>query len=472
MAEREGEEVPGLRRRLGLFSATMVIVGSMVGSGILLLPAEMVDILPDPWLVLVVFIVAALLTIVGALTVAELSGMMPQAGGQYAYLREAFGPGAGYLYGWTNFWVIMTGTVAAVGAAFGKFVGIVLDLVRGTSGGLPGEPTPLVIGSWTTGLTLPGYGDAYVAVAAIMLLAGINALGVRFGGLIANLSTVAKGVGFALLVAVVFLFSPADPEAFVASPSDGNPLLLMAAALVPLLFAYDGWYTGTYVAGEVRNPQRNVPLALVGGPLITTAIYLSVASAMFYAVSVSGALEALDAGRDLATVAATRALGTGAALAVGILALVSVFGTLNSYILTAPRISYAMAQHLSFLPGLGRLNARGVPAFGLLITAIWSCLLLFTGLYVELAVTVVAAVFAFHVATAAAHLWLRHTKPNWPRPFRTPGGPILPVLFGLSSLGVLVASFLQFPGPTTLALVLGGLGMPVYLLQRRRVTPS
>jgi APA family basic amino acid/polyamine antiporter len=464
------------RRTLGLTTATTIIVGSMIGSGILLLPADMLAKLPSPPLVMAVFVVAAILTAVGALTVAELSGMYPKAGGQYVYLREAFGPFPAYLFGWTTFWVVQTGTIAAVAAAFAKILARFVDL--------PGTATPLVVGGWHTGLTLPPYGQAYVAIALILLLTFVNYLGVRFGGFVSNVSTIAKAAGLLAVVAIVVAFAhppagafgpatplhqPGDPPVGAAF-TGGEILAGFSTALMLILFAYDGWYSATYVAAEMRNPRRDVPLSLILGPLVTTAIYLAVAGSLLYAVSVTDALH-LGANENLATRAVGDAVGNWGALAVGLLALVSIFGTVNAYVLTAPRIAYAQAKDGLFLKSVGRLDAkRGTPAYGSLLCGLWACLLVMTGLYDQLVASVVFAVFLFHVLTAAAHLRLRRTQPGLERPFRTPGGPVFPVLFLATSLFVVVATLVlpDYRIQALLELAIIALGVPAYLLARRK----
>jgi APA family basic amino acid/polyamine antiporter len=455
---------------LGLVTATTIIVGAMIGSGILILPADMLALLPSPVWVMAVFVVAALLTVVGALTVAELSGMYPRAGGQYVYLREAFGPFPAYLFGWTTFWVIQTGTIAAVAAAFAKILARLVPL--------PGQATPLMVGGYKL-LTLPPYGQAYVAIAIILLLTAINYFGVRFGGIVSNVSTFAKAIGLVLVVLVVVAFyRGADHLLFPVTPthtdgtafSFGDGLQGFAASLLLILFAYDGWYMATYVAHEMRDPKRDGPRALTLAPLVTTAIYLAVAAASLHAVGLVDALQIhTDGNGFLAGKAADLAL-SGFGIAVSILALVSIFGTTNAYVLTAPRIAYAQAQDGLFMPSMGRLDPkRGTPAYGSILCGLWACFLVMTGLYDQLVAAVVFAVFLFHVLTAAAHLRLRRLRPDLERPYRTPGGAIIPALFLGTSLLVVVAT-LAYPDyrpQAILELVIIAAGVPAYALQRR-----
>jgi APA family basic amino acid/polyamine antiporter len=472
------------RRQLGLTTAITIIVGAMIGSGILLLPAKMLALLPSPVFVMGIFVIAAVLTVIGALTVAELSGMYPRAGGQYVYLKEAFGPFPAYLFGWTTFWVVQTGTIAAVAAAFAAILGTLVHL--------PGDAFDIVVGGshaliahslhakgdGTTLVTVPAYGEAFVAIGAILLLTAINFFGVRFGGLVSNVSTFAKAAGLILLVVVVLIFyhgpshllSPADPVPVADSTFTGDVFQGASAALLLILFAYDGWYMATYVAHEMRKPKRDGPLALLLAPLVTTAIYLAVAAASLYAVSLPDALGIVASGKGyLAGRAADLAL-SGFGVAVSVLALVSIFGTTNAYVLTAPRIAYAQAIDGLFLRSMGRLDPkRGTPAYGSIICGLWASILVMTGLYDQLVASVVFAVFLFHVLTAASHLRLRRSRPDLERPYRTPGGPTIPALFLLTSLAIVVATLVypDYRNQAILELAIILVGVPFYFLQRR-----
>lgn len=458
-------------------TATTIIVGAMIGSGILILPADMLKELPSPPLVLLVFVVAAALTVLGALTVAELSAMHPAAGGQYVYLREAFGKFPAYLFGWANFWVIQTGTVAAVAAAFSSIFARFVTL--------PGQATPLVLGDWYTGLTLPPWGQAFLAIGVIGLLTLVNSKGVKFGGLISNASTIAKAAGLILVVAVVLFlgraaegaFSPGTPlHADGTAFSGGEVAAGFASALILILFAYDGWYMATYVAAEMRDPRRTLPLALILGALATTVIYLAVAGSSLYAVNLADATH-LAPGQYLAGLAAERAGGPLAATLVTLLALVSIFGTTNAFVLTAPRIAYAQAKDGLFMRSMARLHPKhGTPNYGALLCGLWASLLVMTGLYDQLVFSVVFPVFIFHVLTAAAWFKLRRSRPDAERPYRTPAGPVVAGLFLATSLFVVVAA-VAIPTYRTQALLVLAIilaGIPAYLLQRRgaRIEPA
>ncbi|MES2155347.1 MAG: amino acid permease [bacterium] len=480
------------QRSIGLVTAVTIIVGAMIGSGIMILPADMLGLLPSPLWVMGIFLVAAALTVLGSMTVAELSGMYPKAGGQYVYLKEAFGPFPAYLFGWTNFWVIQTGTIAAVAAAFAtvaaRFValpGYAVDVVAGGSKLLVAHDVhKLTPGDGTLLFTIPPYGQAFLAIAIIILLTVINRYGVRFGAFISNVSTFAKAAGLALVVVLVLAFyhgaghllSPGTPLHADGTPfSTGDTVQGFMLGLLLILFAYDGWYMATYVAHEMRSPKRDGPLALTLAPLVTTAIYLAVAAASLYAVSLPDALSISATRTDyLSGKAAENALGAVGFGLVGTIALVSIFGTTNAYVMTAPRIAYAQAKEGLFLRSMARLDPRhGTPAYGSALCAIWACLLVMSGLYDALVASVIFAVFLFHVLTAAAWLRLRRLRPDIERGYRTPGGAVIPVLFGLTSLAIVVAALwwtedqagYRYKALVDLAIIT--VGIPFYFLTRR-----
>ena len=293
------------KENLRLFEAITIIVGSMIGSGILLLPADMSELVPSPGLILIVFVTGAILTVVGALTFAEMSAMFPRAGGQYHFLKEGMGRMYGYMFGWTQFWVIQTGIVAGVAVAVTRFTKYFVEANGGHLGGSPVQLTGLVdtgpcvqkslAGECTKSLihldpfTIPAWGDAFVAIAAILFLMAVNMYSTRVGGIVQNISTVAKVLGLASLVAIIFIGGSmvggayeADGGGFAPAGMDAGALVVaFGGALALSLFAFDGWPQATYVAGEVRNAKRNLPLALIIGPLITAAVYIALTAAYF-----------------------------------------------------------------------------------------------------------------------------------------------------------------------------------------------
>ncbi len=474
-----------LKTNLRLFEAITIIIGSMIGSGILRLPGNMADTLHSPNLILLAWLVGAVLTVIGALVFAEMAAMYPKAGGQYHFLKEGLGPFWSYQFGWAMFWVIMPGIVASVSLAFADFLG---GLIGGN--GLPGDPTPLIIGGREL-IELPAWGNAYAAIACIMFLAGLNYLSTRYGGWVSNWTVIGKYVGLAALVVMIFAFSDPDPQAYKALAPDGDGLsfkpsdqagmalfLAFGAAMSATLFAFDGWPQATYVASEIKNPKRNLPLALILGPLITAVIYIALTAAYFYVIPID---QAIAIGQDpearIAVDAARNAVGDHGATFIGIVALVSVFGTVNAYVLTSPRIFYAMAKDGALLRGMAKLSEkRATPAFAMLMFALWSSIIVMSGAYFQIAKMVVYGLWLLYIPTAIAHMRLRKLRPDVERPFKTPLYPVLPIVFLLASAFVVYISWFDPKDPTQLhadwlytaaATAIMLIGIPFYFLQRR-----
>lgn len=474
-----------LKTNLRLFEAVTIIIGSMIGSGILRLPGNMANILHSPNLILLAWLVGAVLTVVGALVFAEMAAMYPKAGGQYHFLKEGLGPFWSYQFGWAMFWVIMPGIVAGVALAFADFVG---GLIGGD--GLPGQQTTLFefdVGGSAGSIDLPAWGNAYVAIGVIMFLALLNYLSTRYGGQISNWTVIGKYIGLAALVLMIFFLGDSATEAYQATggqsfkPSDqsGATLFLaFGAAMAATLFAFDGWPQATYVASEIQNPKRNLPLALILGPLITAVIYIALTAAYFYVIPID---QAIAIGQDgearIATDAARAAVGDWGATFIGIVALVSLFGTINAYVLTSPRIFYAMAKDGALLKGMAKLSQkRATPAFALLMFSLWSCMLVMSGAFFQITKMVVYGLWLLYIPTAIAHMRLRKVRPDLERPFKTPLYPILPILFLLASLFVVYISWFDPAHPaqlnpdwiyTAAATAIMLVGIPFYILQKR-----
>jgi basic amino acid/polyamine antiporter, APA family len=484
----------GFRQNLRLFEAITIIIGSMIGSGILRLPGNMAETLHSPGLILLAWFVGAILTVVGALTFAEMAAMYPKAGGQYHFLKEGLSPFWSYQFGWAMFWVIMPGIVAGVALAFADFLGGLVG-----PEGLPGHRTPLFsfdLGGTTGSIDLPAWGNAYVAIGCILFLAGLNYLSTKYGGWVSNWTVIGKYVGLVALVVFIFALGSAGagtyesldaPLTFQAgtqdettyAPQEGLTLMLaFGAAMAATLFAFDGWPQATYVAAEIRNAKRNLPLALILGPLITAVIYIALTASYFYVIPIE---QAITIGRDsearIAVDAARAAVGDWGATFIGVVALVSVFGTVNAYVLTSPRIFYAMARDGALLRGMGRLSEkRATPAFALLMFALWSSVLVMSGAYFQITKMVVYGLWLFYIPTAIAHMRLRWKRPELERPFKTPLFPVLPILFLVASVFVVYISWFDPANPAALnkdwlyiaiATVVMAVGVPFYYLQRR-----
>lgn len=430
----------GFRRELGLREGVTLVVGSMVGSGILLLPADMARLVGSPALLVLAWLVPGLLVLAAALMFAELASAFPEAGGQYVFLREGLGARTGALFGWTMFWVILTGILAAVAVAFARFVDFFLPL--------PG--VAFALGP----ITVPKWGVALVAVGALASLGGLNALGVRYGGWVQDATAALKVAGLVgVMLAVLLLGRAPVPGSDI--PPIVEPALGFALAVTLALFAFDALPQVTFVAAEVRNPERTLPRALLGGAATVLAVYLLTVVALVRALPMPQLAESPRPVSD----AAGSALGPLGAVAITLVALVSTFGTLNGYVLTSPRMFFALGRDRVLLRGLGRLSRRGTPAFATLLTVEWAGLLVFSGTYAQIVTVVVFASWLFYLPTVLAYLRLRRRRGYAPR-FRAPLHPLAPLVVLAAGAGVLATTVLASPVQAGLALLLVATGLP------------
>ena len=481
---------------MGLFSATAIVMGSMIGSGIFIVPADMSRTLGSPALLIAAWLVTAALTIIGALSYGELAAMMPKAGGQYVYLRESLGPIWGFLYGWTLFLVIQTGTLAAVGVAFGKFLGVFFPSVSQTH-------WLWHVGSGNFGLNTANL----VAIAVIVLLTFANTLGVKFGAAVQNVFTSAKVLALLGVIAVGFVAKNAaaiaanfghsfwrlglwgKQAALVSGHSGPSPdasigtlvlnlAVVLAVVQVGSLFSSDAWNNVTFTAGEIRNPRRNLPLSLALGTGVVLLLYIACTFVYLSVLPMAGSPSAgTVTGRGIAFAAQDRvatavmeaALGAVGAKVMAAAILVSTFGCVNGILLAGARVYYAMSRDGLFFKGVGKLSAKsGVPTNSLWLQCAWTCLLCLTGRYGDLLDYVIFAVLVFYVLTIIGLFVLRRTRPDAPRPYRAFGYPVLPALYIVMATwicGVLLRYKPQYTWPG-LGLVL--LGLPVYLIWQRQ----
>jgi APA family basic amino acid/polyamine antiporter len=453
-----------LERRLGTFSATTIIVGSMIGSGIFIAPSIMAGYVATPGVWLGLWLVGGALTLLGALSYAELCSMMPRAGGQYVFLREAFGPLTAFLYGWTLFLVIQTGFNAAVAIAFAKFLGGV-GLRVGES------DVVLAVG----GLTLSR--AQIVAVVVIAVLTWVNARGVRDGALVQNVFTVLKVGAIALLVIVGFgsgkgSFSHFAPVFGTELGTKGLEMGFLAAAGVAMskaLFAYDAWNTVTFVGEEVRDPQRSLPRALMAGTVVTTLAYTAACAVYLYVLPL-GRMAGVQENRVAADVAGAL-MGHAGVTLVSVAILVSTFGCVNGLILGGARVLYAMARDGLFFRIAGDVDPRRhTPRGALLLQGIWSAVLALSGSYDRLLTYVTFASLAFNALTVVGLFVLRRTRPDEPRPYRTWGYPVTPAVYLAGAVFFLVYIFQGDPKDACAGLGLVAIGVPAYLVFRRRAT--
>ncbi|WP_128914153.1 APC family permease [Granulicella sibirica] len=486
---------------MGLFSATAIVMGSMIGSGIFIVSADMSRALGSPALLILAWLVTAAMTIIGALSYGELAAMMPKAGGQYVYLREALGPLWGFLYGWTLFLVIQTGTIAAVGVAFGKFLGVFFPSVSASHwiwhiGRVPAVPVgPMVLGNMEIGLNTANL----AAIIVIVALTLVNTFGVRMGSAVQNVFTSAKVLALGAVVLVGLFASNAaaiaanfgagwknfwagagwgtlhSVQVGVGGPTAYVGLLTVVAVVqVGSLFSSDAWNNVTFTAGEIRNPKRNLPLSLAIGTgvvlllyVLCNFVYLSVlpmAGSEGAATVVGRGIQFASEDRVATAVMSQAFAGYGAKLMAGAI-LVSTFGCVNGMLLAGARVYYAMSQDGLFFKAVGRLSEKSkTPVNSLWVQCVWTCLLCLSGSYGQLLDYVIFAVLIFYVLTIAGLFVLRRTRPDAVRPYKAIGYPVLPALYIVMALwicGVLLRYKPQYTWP---GLILVLLGVPVYLL--------
>ena len=450
---------PSLVRGMGAWDGALLTIGSTIGTGIFLTTGDMAKVLPHAGLIVLVWLAGGLLTMAGALTYGELGAMYPEAGGPYHYLREAYGPLSGFLYGWIAFLVIMSGGIAALGVAFGEYFGSFFPFFS-TGHVLLSVP----LGRWTWTVS----GGQVVAACAILLLTAVNHLGLKEGKWAQNALTALK-VGSIALFGAVGLFAPSPRGASLlhaAGPYAGGSVLTgFGIAMIAALWTYDGWYGATCSAGEMRDPGRNLPRGLILGTAIVTALYLLLN--LVYARALPIATMATTP--RIAEMAAAVLLGPTGARLISLAVLVSTFGCLSSTLLYSSRIYLPMAQDGLFFRALGRVHpTHRVPVASLWAQTAWSVALVFTGSYEQLYTYAIFAVLLMTGAAVAAVFVLRRTRPEHPRPYRTWGYPVVPALF-LAACFLLVANTVwEKPTESLLGLGLLVLGLPAYALFRRR----
>jgi APA family basic amino acid/polyamine antiporter len=448
---------PGLRRAIGSFDAVALVVGSMIGSGIFIVSAESARRTGTPSGLLGVWIAAGVLTIVASLSCAELAAMLPRAGGQYVFFREAYGPLAGFLFGWAMLTVIQTGTIAAVAVAFARFTGV---LVPGVSGEALFSVGPLRVSS-----------VQLLAIAVVALLTATNATGLAAGTRTQNVLTVVK-VGSLVALAVACLALGRASGGGEAAAAAGDAALgwalvpAFAVAMVGPLFSQSAWNNVTFAGEEVENPGRTLPLALLAGCAAVTILYVATNAGYLRTLTFD---EIRHAPEDRVGTAAARALfGAPGAAAMAAAIMVSTFGCVNGLILSGGRVGFAMARDGLLFRGLSRLNAAAVPARALWLQAAWSALLVLSGTYSQLLKYVISADILLYALLVFAVIALRRRRPEWPRPFRAPLYPWLQVVYIAAVVALIVLLLAADPRTTWPGYAVLLLGVPVYLLWRRR----
>ena len=451
---------PALERSLGAFSATTLIVGSMIGSGIFIAPSIMAAQVATPGVYLALWVVGGILTLLGALCYGELCAMIPRAGGQYAFLREAFGPMPAFLYGWTVFLVIQSGFNSAVSIAFAKYLGVLVPAV--------GEQHVLLhIGRYALSSA------QLVAVAVIVLLTGINVRGVKEGAFVQNLFTVLKLGAIGLLVVVGFgsgkgSFSHFSPVwgTTLGPAAQGGFLAAVGVAMSYALFSYDAWNTVTFAAEEIRRPEKNLPRALLWGTILTTLAYTGAAAVYLYVLPTTE-MARVPENRVAAAVAGIL-VGNKGLILIAVAIMISTFGCTNGLILGGGRVLYAMARDGLFFRRCGEVDPRHrTPAPALFLQAIWSSLLALTGSYERLLRYVTFASLSFNALTVVGLMVLRRKRADLERPYRVGGYPVTPVLFLLGAGFFILYIFVGAPTEALAGLGCVVVGGPVYLWFKR-----
>ena len=488
----------GFVRAIGLFDGTMIVAGSMIGSGIFIVAADISRQTGSAGGLLLTWILTGLLTITAALSYGELAAMFPHAGGQYVYLREAFSPLWGFLYGWTLFLVIQTGTIAAVAVGFARYLGVLFPAISSTSWILP----PVNISSrFAVSLSF----QQLVAVLMILFLTFLNTRGVRLGKWIQNIFTSAKVLALVgLILFCVFLGRNASAIAAnfthlwaVRSPSTITPgvgflrgvlptvtaasgwfglLLALAVSQVGSLFSADAWNNIGFTAAEVKNPKRDVALSMAFGTIIVLSLYCLANLGYLSTLSLDQIQSAPD--DRVATLALSEIFGGKGAFVMAVAIIVSTFGCNNGLILAGSRVAYAMAKDGLFFKATGRLNDRGVPGIALIYQGIWIVVLIllrtrkpdgtYGNLYSNLLDYVVFAALLFYVLTIAGIFVLRSRRPNAERPYKAFGYPLVPLLYIVAATGIMVVLLLYETQTAGMGMVIVLLGLPVYWLWHRR----
>jgi len=492
---------------LGLTSSTMLVMGSMIGSGIFIVSADIARQVDSPALLIGAWAVAGFMTIVAALSYGELAAMMPRAGGQYVYLREALGPLWGFLYGWTLFLVIQTGTIAAVGVAFGKFLGVFFPSISSTHWILhlwkvPPIPIgPMVLGNMDVGINTQNL----MAILLVIFLSIINIFGVKTGAIIQNIFTAAKVS--ALLGLAVFGVALGRSAQAMALNFGGNfwrnagltaqhavqvgvggptvmvgTLTILAVAQVGSLFSADAWNNVTFTAGEVRNPSRNLPLSLALGTGVVIALYIACNYIYLMALPLdgtAGAATVLERGIKYAsedrvgTAVMTQMFGAAGGYLMAAAILISSFGCNNGLILSGARVYYAMAKDGLFFRKVARLHpVHKTPAFSLMVQMVWTCVLCISGSYGQLLDYIIFAVLVFYILTIVGLFVLRRTHPTAERPYRAVGYPVLPAIYIVMALFIDIVLLRYKPQFTWPGLIVVLLGVPVYYVWSRGARPA
>ncbi len=477
----------GFVRSLNLFDATMVVVGVMIGSGIFIVSADMSRMIGSSGWMLMAWVLTGVLTITAALSYGELASMMPHAGGMYVYLREAYSPLWGFLYGWTLFTVIQTGTIAAVSVAFARFLSVVFPPVAESRYLI--EPIHI-----SSGYAISLSTAQLVAIVVILVLTWTNTRGLEYGKIVQNLFTSAKTLALAALILAglflgwnstavhanftgMFHFNAFDPSLGVAAASIYGLVVALSVAQSGSLFSADSWHDVTIIAGEVKNPRRNLPMAMALGCTAVIVLYL-LANIAYLVVMPLADIQHAPSDR-VATAMLERIFPGYGPVLMAVAIMISTFGCVNSLVLAGARATYAMAQDGLFFKRAGVLNRARVPGWSLVVQGVWAAVLVlprtydpatqqYGNLYTNLLNWVISAALIFYILTIAAVFRLRITRPTADRPYKVPGYPLVPALYIVGAATVLVMLLAYQPSTTWPGLIIVILGAAVYAFLKKK----
>ena len=450
-----------LDKQLTLFDSTAIIIGSMIGSGIFIVSAEIARKVETPGMLLLTWVITGIITIFGALSYGELAAAMPKAGGQYVYIKEAFGPLYSFLYGWTLFAVIQTGTIAAVGVAFAKFTGVFFPVISGDN---------YLFKMESFGINT----QQVLAVLLIIFLSLYNFRNIKAGAVLQNIFTVSKVLALLVLVVLGLYFGLSgmgNSDHFTPMFPDVITLTtigVFGAAMTGSLFSADAWNNITFTAGEVKNPQRNLPLSLLMGTSTVIILYLLANIAYIYVLPIEQIQHAEN--DRVATLMMNTVLGNSGRYFMAAMIMISTFGCLNGIILTAARVYYAMAKDKMFLPSAAKLNKNDVPANSLMMQCIWACLLCFTGTYGDLLNYIMFAVMLFYILTISGLFVLRVKRPDMERPYKAFGYPVIPAIYIILASLVAMNMLIYQSQFSLYGLIIILTGIPVYYFFKVRST--
>ena len=451
-------EQTALKRKLGLFDAVMLISGDMIGTGIFISTGVIAATLPSPGGVLLVWIFGGLLALTGALSCAELSASLPYAGGDYNYIKEAYGKLMGFLSGWSSFLVTFSGAIAFLAVTFTGFMSFFIPV-------LGAEET--FFSAVIAGLTIKITPGTIFSMAVVILISAVHCIGVRLGTLMQNILSLLK-IGALLGIILLGSFFGKGDSAHFSPLFDWEKITnfsVFAAAFIPVIFAYSGWNAVIYIAGEVKNPERNLPRALLMANLIVIALYLAINMVYIYAVPVTEMKGALR----VSEVATTALFGYQTSVWITAVITVSILGALNVVTMLGPRIYYAMARDGVFFKGLAQVHPTfNTPVNAIILQAVWACFLLVTGTFGTLFTYVSVIITLFSAFTVSSVIVLRYKRPDLKRPYKLWGYPVVPLLFIAIHLWIVWGSVTEKPFESLVGVIIVGLGIPAYFFWQKR----